>query len=95
MVPTAGKPAKAAAIEAARSRLDPVFEMSLGDDGAAHPAPLLKAAVLIEDGVEIIWVAQAARTGAEKASRPANALMHRADLAACDGVRFTAEKSLT
>ena len=89
VVTEAGDPVIAAAIETARSHLARVFDVGFQEGGTAHPALTLKVAFPIEDGEEIIWVAEAARAGADMSGKLANDPVHLPGLSAGDTVTFT------
>lgn len=88
VVIVADDPAMAAAIETARRHLPRVFGAAMDADGKAHPALTLKVAFQVEDGAEIIWVANVARAGKRFTAILANEPVYLADLAAGDAVTF-------
>ena len=88
VVIVADEAAMAAAIETAQSHLPRVFDAVIDADGKAHPALILKVAFPVEDGEEIIWVANVARAGKQLTAILANEPVYLAGLAAGDKVTF-------
>ena len=84
----ADDPSMAAAIESAQSHLPRVFGAVMDADGKAHPALTLRVAFPVEDGAEIIWVANVARAGTRFTAIFANQPLHLAGLAAGDAMTF-------